>query len=156
MAHIDTIDLRTITERFEELSGWKRELEEAQAELESHQESDSQDEDSEQREKLEENVTMAESNFGEDEKQEYKEIEDLLDELRGNGGDHQYDGNWYPGMLIAEHDFTEYAQDLVEEIEDLPSGMPSYIVVDWEATANNLKADYATVEFKGTDYLYRA
>ena len=156
MARIDTIDLRTITERFDELGDWKKELEEAQAELEAHQEHDSQDEDEEQREKLEENVTMAESNFGEDEKQEYEEIEALLDELRGTGGNHQYDGNWYPDMLIADSDFTEYAQDLVEEIGDLPSGIPSYIVVDWEATANNLRADYSTVEYKGTEYLYRS
>lgn len=37
----------------------------------------------------------------------------------------------------------EFAEELVTSIGDLPDNMPSYIVIDWEATASNLMYDYS-------------
>jgi hypothetical protein len=58
-------------------------------------------------------------------------------------------------MLIRESYWPTYAQELVEDVGDLPRGIPSYIVIDWEATADNLKVDYTEVDFDGVTYLVR-
>lgn len=57
-------------------------------------------------------------------------------------------------QLIAEQDFPEYIQELLEDIGDVPK-LPSYVEVDWEATAENLRIDYTEVEFEGVTYLFR-
>jgi hypothetical protein len=58
-------------------------------------------------------------------------------------------------MLIRESYWPTYAQELVEDVGDLPRGIPSYIVIDWAATADNLKVDYTEVDFDGVTYLVR-
>lgn len=58
--------------------------------------------------------------------------------------------------LIPEGDFTDYARELCEEIGDIPKNFPSYIVIDWDATADNLKADYSTITLDGGEYYYRS
>jgi hypothetical protein len=64
--------------------------------------------------------------------------------------------DWRHGeTLIRESYFTDYCQELLADIGDLPRDLPHYIVIDWEATADNLKADYSTVDFGGVDYLIR-
>lgn len=77
----------------------------------------------------------------------------LLDDLRGNGGDHQWDGHWYPATLIADHYMESYLDDLIEDIGDMPRGLPVYltVTVDYDA----LKMDYTTVEIDGNEYWYR-
>lgn len=87
--------------------------------------------------------------------EELQNIEALLDELRGNGGDEQWRGDWYPVTLIADSYFVEAMQDLVQDIGDLPKDIPGYLAIDWEATADNLRADYSRVEYLGTTYWYR-
>tara|TARA_R110000868_G_scaffold13885_5_gene64547 strand:- start:13583 stop:14011 length:429 start_codon:yes stop_codon:yes gene_type:complete len=68
----------------------------------------------------------------------------------------QYADDWQHGAtLISLEYWPTYAQDLVEDIGDLPKNLPDYIVIDWEATAGNLKADYTEVEFDGATYLVR-
>ncbi|MDR5879003.1 hypothetical protein [Caballeronia sp. LZ032] len=86
---------------------------------------------------------------------ELRTLRALLEDLEGNGGDHQWEGVWYPVTLIRDSYFTEYAQELVQDIGDLPAGLPSYIEVDWEATARNIRMDYTSVEFDGVTYWYR-
>lgn len=67
-----------------------------------------------------------------------------------------YAPDWrYGATLIRESYFTEYCQQLVEDIGDLPNGMPGYLVIDWEATARNIKVDYTEVDFGGIAYLVR-
>jgi len=58
--------------------------------------------------------------------------------------------------FIADRYFTEYVEELVSEIGDLPREVPGYIVIDWDATADNIRQDYADVEFFGTTYWVRA
>lgn len=78
-----------------------------------------------------------------------------LDEMKGYGGDHDWESDWYPGYLIAESYFTEYCEEMVSDIGDMPKEIPSYIVIDWEATARNIKMDYSSVTIDGNDFHYR-
>lgn len=67
-----------------------------------------------------------------------------------------YAPDWtYGAQLIRSTYFVEYCQDLVQDIGDLPRDMPGYLVIDWEATARNLKADYTTVDFGDAKYYIR-
>lgn len=87
--------------------------------------------------------------------QEFKSLQSLLDELCGNGGDEQWKGDWYPLILIREDYFEEYCEELVSDIGDLPREIPSYIEIDWKATAENIKVDYFSVDFDGVTYWTR-
>ena len=87
--------------------------------------------------------------------EEFASLRSLLDELKGNGGDEQWRGDWYPVTLIRESYFVEAMQELCDDIGDIPKDLPSYVVIDWEATADNLRVDYQEVEFEGVTYLYR-
>jgi len=90
-----------------------------------------------------------------DDGKEFADLEELLEELRGNGGDEQWKGSWYPVTLIADSYFVEAMEELVKDIGDMPSEIPGYMVIDWDATAENLRADYSSVEYQGTTYWYR-
>jgi antirestriction protein len=79
----------------------------------------------------------------------------LLDDLKSYSGDEQWRGDWYPVTLIRDSYFVEAMQQLCEDIGDFPNGVPGYYVIDWEATARNLQADYSSVEFEGVTYWYR-
>lgn len=83
-------------------------------------------------------------------------LEKLLEELKGNGGDEQWRGDWYPVTLIRDSYFVDAMRELVEDIGDWPKeGIPSYISIDWKDTADNLKVDYTSTEFDGITYWYR-
>lgn len=84
-----------------------------------------------------------------------KQVLSVLEELKGNGGDEQWRGDWYPVTMIAEHYFTEYAEELLKDCGDLPQEIPHYIEIDWEATADNIKVDYSAIEIDGTTYYFR-
>jgi antirestriction protein len=90
-----------------------------------------------------------------DDAQEYATLKELLDDLRGNGGDEQWRGDWYPVTLIRDSHFTDAMQELCEDIGDFPNGVPDYYVIDWEATARNLRVDYSSTEFDGVTFWYR-
>lgn len=63
---------------------------------------------------------------------------------------------WRHGLiLIRESCFVEYCQQLVSDIGDMPKEIPSYIEIDWDKTADNLRADYSSADFDGVTYLYR-
>ena len=115
----DTIDIRDVIERFEELR-------------------DSCDE-----------------NFNAEEYEEFHRLKSLLEECKGKGGDEKWEGDWYPGILIHESYFTDYAQELCEECGDVSGDLPFYIVVDWEATAKNIQQDYTCIDFDGETYWTR-
>ena len=79
----------------------------------------------------------------------------LMSDLAGYGGDEQWRGEWYSITLIPDDEFTDYCEELVSDIGDLPRDIPGYLVIDWKATANNLRVDYSEVEYEGETYLYR-
>jgi hypothetical protein len=79
----------------------------------------------------------------------------LLDDLKGNGGDEQWRGDWYPVTLIRDSYFTDYAQELIEDCDGIPRNLPDYIAIDWAATARNIRIDYMSCEIDGVTYWYR-
>lgn len=85
-----------------------------------------------------------------DEADELKALEALASEAE------DYAADWaFGATLIRDSYFTDYAEELVKDIGDLPDKISSYIVIDWEATAGNLKADYTSVDFDGVAYWVR-
>jgi hypothetical protein len=85
---------------------------------------------------------------------EHKTLTAIMDDLKGNGGDEQWRGDWYPLTLIADCHFTAYAQELVLDCYDL-KGVPSFVHIDWEATAREMRIDYSQTTIDGLTYLYR-
>ena len=57
--------------------------------------------------------------------------------------------------LIPEDDFTDYVEDLLKGCGYISDDFPSWIEIDWEATAENVKQDYSELEYKGETYFYR-
>ena len=90
-----------------------------------------------------------------EEAQEFRELQDILEELKGYGGDEDWRGDWYPITLISEDYWVNYCEELVSDIGDLPRDIPSYISIDWEKTADNIKQDYSYISIGKTDYWYR-
>ena len=130
----DLLDIRDIIARVEE-------LEDAQADYEH-------DEDG--------NRTAAEwaSEFA-DEAAELATLSSLLSDLAGTGGDHEWRGDWYPVTLIRDDYFEEYARELVEDCGYIAKDFPSWIEVDWKATARNVRMDYTSVEYGDVTYWSR-
>ena len=54
--------------------------------------------------------------------------------------------------LILEDDFQEYVKEMAD---DVVGNIPSWIVVDWKATASDVQMDYTAVEFDGETWLVR-
>jgi hypothetical protein len=97
-----------------------------------------------------EKLTDAVKEWDDDNGEELKALEALNEE-----GENSADDWTHGATLVRESYFEEYAQQLVEDIGDMPKGVPSYIVIDWAATAENLKADYTEVDYDGVTYLVR-
>ena len=82
----------------------------------------------------------------------------LLDELAsaGDGGDVQWEGEWYPITLIRDSYFKAYAQEFAEDIGALnPKASWPYNCIDWSFAARELQMDYTSVEYDGVTYWYR-
>ena len=81
----------------------------------------------------------------------------ILDDLRGNGGDHDWRGNWYPGSLIRDSYMEQYARETAEDIygEEMRAAHWPFSYIDWDAATDAFKQDYSTIEIDGADYCYR-
>lgn len=88
-----------------------------------------------------------------DEIAEYNTLKELLEDMRGNGGDEQWRGDWYPVSLIRDSYFETAMDDLLEDIGDLPKNLPCYLKIEVDYDA--LQSDYTSVEFDGVTYWYR-
>lgn len=87
---------------------------------------------------------------------ELSDLESLLKQLRGNGGDHEWEGDWYPVTLIRDSYFTDYAQELAEDIGAIQRDQSWPIsCIDWDRAARELRMDYTAVEFRGATYWTR-
>lgn len=85
----------------------------------------------------------------EDNDDEYLPLVALNDECEGYG-------DWqYGETLIHRSYWVDYCIEMVSDTGDLPKEIPAYIEIDWSKTADNLEADYASVEFDGQEYLIR-
>jgi hypothetical protein len=86
---------------------------------------------------------------------EYATLLEIMDDLKGNGGDEEWRGDWYPVTLISERTFEDHARELLEDCGTIPKDLPWYVAIDWETTAQNIQADYTPVEIDGVTYWYR-
>ena len=144
----DVLDVRDLIERFEELESEKEiALENVPASEYGNEENP-------------EWVAWQESDIFE----EFSQLEEILEELKGGGGDEQWRGDWYPITLINEDYFTDSIKELVEDCGYInrPRGkgrdedaLPWWIEVDWEKTADNCTVDYTTIEIGDVTYYYR-
>ena len=91
----------------------------------------------------------------EEENEEFAQLKEVLEELCGNGGDEQWRGDWYPLTLIRDDHFTDSMFELLEDCGTLPRDLPGWVVIDRDATAENMKADYTGIEISDTTYWYR-
>ena len=67
-----------------------------------------------------------------------------------------YASDWHHGVtLIRDTYFVEYVQDLLADCGTIPSDLPSWVVLDWAATAENVQVDYTPVELDGVTYWVR-
>ena len=84
---------------------------------------------------------------------EGKEL-DMLREFAAEAS--QYSSDWEYGETLIHADyFTEYCMIILKDCGDLPTNIPWYIVIDEEATAENLKSDYVELELDGQTYYMR-
>lgn len=90
-----------------------------------------------------------------DEAEELTELQTILDKLKGNGGDEQWRGDWYPVTLISERTFEDHAREMLEDCGTIPKDLPWFVAIDWETTAQHVQGDYTPVEIDGTTYWYR-
>lgn len=155
---IDRIDMEEITTRYAELRDERADLETDRDDAEGEAQEDQPD--AEAQSAADEAWAAADralKAWDDDNGEELKELGELIEELRGaGGGDHQWEGDWYPRELIAESDFEEYAEELAEEcgMVNSDAGWPNNCI-DWEKAARELAQDYSLVTFRGTDYYWR-
>lgn len=152
----DIIDSRDVIARIEELQGEREALE---SELESAQETldDMLDDTSvlsgDEAKDQQEIVAAAIDALAEWDDEYATELQTLTalqDEAEW------YCSDWQDGAaLIRESYFTEHAIEMLKDIGCLPAKIPHYVVIDEEATAENIKADYTSVEFDGATYWVR-
>jgi hypothetical protein len=85
----------------------------------------------------------------EDEAEELRTLKALRDDCEGYGWEHGV-------TLIRESNFTEYAEELAEELSLIPenAAWPANCI-DWEKAARELRVDYTETEFDGVTYLFR-
>lgn len=129
MDYIDTRDLAEIRE------GLRNELEESYKELV----------DSVKQEDLEE----AYKEWAEDNENDLERIEQI-DQIESEVSEFELGET-----LIPECEFENYVEDMVKDCGYLDKDIPSWIEIDWEKTADNLRCGYSTVEYDGDTYYYR-
>jgi hypothetical protein len=67
-----------------------------------------------------------------------------------------YAPDWHHGeVLIRDDYFTAYAKEMLEDCGTIPRDLPNWVEIDWEATARNVRVDYAAVDFDGVTYWIR-
>lgn len=83
--------------------------------------------------------------------EELAALEKLADQCEGYG-------DWeYGETLIADSYFTSYAEELAEDIGAIKRDAEWPLRhIDWEAAAEELKADYMAVDFDGETFWMRA
>lgn len=88
----------------------------------------------------------------------YDDERALLSALLGMKDDYSGSEGWEDGAtFIAESHFREYAEQLADDIGAIDRNAAWPVnCIDWERAADELKADYSTLEVDGTTFYYRA
>lgn len=154
----DVIDSRDVIERIEELQGARdsllEDIEEAREAFRALPKDKADPEYSREDHELSADGIQAKEDaltvWDVDNGDELKALLNLQEEAEG------YAPDWRHGAtMIRDSYFTDYCEELVKDIGDLPKDIPSYLVIDWDATAENLKVDYTEVDFDGVAYWIR-
>lgn len=82
--------------------------------------------------------------------EEYEELKDFIEELSEYCSDFRYGAT-----IIHEDYFEEYAKEMCEECGYVGSDHPTWIEIDWNATAWNLKHDYTEVCYDNENFFIR-
>lgn len=147
---LDTRDLNKRKEELEALRDAVTEAEEALRELEATGGGDAADGESQEEaiSEAEGNLESAKEAFGDDEKGELAELENLESEI----------SEWRHGeAMIPESDWEDYTRQLAEDIGAIPDNAQwPCTCIDWKQAADELAMDYTTVTYQGTDYYVRS
>jgi len=77
-------------------------------------------------------------------------LQKFLDQIKDNVGD------WEWGeTLIRDTEFVNYTQELASDISNVDLDCWPATCIDWTHAANELKYDYAEVDFDGVSYFGR-
>ena len=144
----DVVDSRDVEERIEELEQERDDLIDIMDEA-SEVMGDAEPEDKAQAQTdYNEAVEALREWEADDAGQELEALKAFRDEVSNS--------EWTYGLtLISEDYWVEYAEELCKDIGAIPADVPSYIEIDWEATAENLKVDYSQADINGNTYYYR-
>ncbi len=148
----DVIDSRDVIERIEELEDERESL--VSDVTEAKEAYDQTDTEADDYDEIEEKFTEAEtalSCWDRDNGDELKALKALANEADG------YASDWkYGESLIRDSYFTEYAQQLAEDIGaiDRNANWPNDCI-DWDKAAEELQQDYTSVDFDGVTYWIR-
>lgn len=141
----DVIDSRDVIARIAELQELADAVSEAKAEL-----AGLEDETSAEYAEAEAELATAEAGFDEELQDELATLTALAEEAEG------YAADWkYGETLIRDSYFRDYCIEMLEDCGEIPKNLPSYIEIDWEATARNIQVDYTSVDFDGVTYWIR-
>ena len=146
---MDIIDTRDLNERLEELSELKDGIEYLYGVIDDLENNLDEDDVSytDNLEDLEDATYELNDLLAEFDTEEYEALCKMRDEIP----------EWEHGNTLIHSDyFTEYAIDMLKDCGDLPQDIPWYIVIDEEATAENLKCDYGVITYDDEDYYYRS
>lgn len=122
-------------------------------------------------ERLESEISERESEIealpvDEDDSPEQEQVQELRDELgpiaafveqfKSYGGDHEWRGAWYPVTMIRDSYFTDYAQELAEDIGAInPDERWPNNCIDWDRAARELQMDYTSGAYGDVTYWAR-
>ena len=147
----DILDSRDLQKRLDDLEFDLDQLEEAVTDAQDgYNELDPDSDEQDIFEDAEELLTDTEDTLKEfkesDEFEELEELRIMVNEIP----------EWqYGATLINEDYWEEYVEEMLKDIGDIPSDLPNYLVINWESTAENIKADYSEIEYDGETYYYR-
>lgn len=152
----ETIDSRDIIERIEELRDDKEALEEAinEAHCDLNDYMDEDASDPKVIEELTQKITDAERALvlwvDSPDWEELNILEELAKEC-------QWASDWEHGeTLIRDTYFVDYVKDMLEDCGTIPKGLPWYVAINWEETAENVQQDYTEVDYDGATYYIRS
>ena len=147
------LDTRDLYLRQSELEDFRDALNEARENLEEERAEEEPDQDN--LIDLEKELETAEFMFGDAEKEELEALEALENEVTAYVPSESY----IRGVeLIHERNLTEYVKETFYESYDglREADESSFtLVIDWDATADNMRLELAEVEYAGKTYLVR-
>lgn len=147
---MNILDSRDLEKRRQELQDMKDALDEARKMLADanampHRTKAEREERAKAIAEAEEQIESCEP-VTDEEQEELEELDTMAEEVC----------EWNSGAtLIRENYWVEYVEELCKDIGDVPQEIPGYIAIDWEKTAENIRADYSEVSYQGDTYYYR-